>query len=107
MARALKLEFGSLQASSPDVLVLFCEEGIKFAGSVRQRLDSLSGQIKRAASAERFKGKSGSALELAAPGALDVSRLIIIGVGRARDLKSADFVKLGGIVMGRIPASAK
>jgi leucyl aminopeptidase len=106
MTRALKLEFGNLGAPAGDVLVLFCEEGIKFAASSRGRVERLSGQIKRAASAERFTGKNGSALELAAPGEIDVSRLIIIGLGRARDLKSADFVKLGGIVMGRIPASA-
>jgi leucyl aminopeptidase len=35
-----------------------------------------------------------------------VARLIVVGVGKARDLKSQDFVKLGGVAMGRIPASA-
>ena len=30
----------------------------------------------------------------------------MVGVGKARDLKAQDFVKLGGIAMGRIPAAA-
>src|SRR5262245_4261743 len=106
MARTVKLEFGNLHVLPSDVLVLFCDEGVKFAGSARRLLEPLDAQIKRAASAERFQGKNGSILELIAPGALDISRLIIIGSGNARDLKPADFVKLGGIVMGRIPANA-
>ncbi len=60
----------------------------------------------RAAAADRFKGKSGSALDLVAPPGLDLSRLVIVGVGKARDLKAQDFVKLGGIAMGKIPAAA-
>ena len=41
-----------------------------------------------------------------APTGLQASRLVVVGVGKARDLKAQDFVKLGGIVMGRIPAAA-
>lgn len=109
MARALKLEFAGLHAPPADVLVLFCEEGeegMKLGAFPRRLVEPLAPQLRRAASAERFKGKNGSALEMVAPGALDLSRLIIIGVGRVRDLKSADFVKLGGIAMGRIPGNA-
>jgi leucyl aminopeptidase len=62
--------------------------------------------VGRAAAADRFKGKSGSALDLVAPPGLDLSRLVIVGVGKARDLKAQDFVKLGGIAMGKIPAAA-
>jgi leucyl aminopeptidase len=106
MARALKLEFAGLHAPPADVLVLFCEEGMKLGAFPRRLVEPLGSQLRRAASAERFTGKNGSALEMVAPGALDLSRLIIIGVGRARDFKSADFVKLGGIAMGRIPGNA-
>jgi leucyl aminopeptidase len=106
MARTLKLEFGNLHVPPSDVLVLFCDDSVKFAGSARRLLEPVDAQIKRAASAERFKGKNGSILELIAPGALDISRLIIIGAGSARDLKPADFVKFGGVAMGRIPPSA-
>jgi leucyl aminopeptidase len=30
-------------------------------------------------------------------------RLVVVGVGKARELKARDFVKLGGAVMGKIP----
>ena len=35
-----------------------------------------------------------------------MSRLVIVGVGKPRDLKPQDFVKLGGVAMGKIPAAA-
>ena len=62
--------------------------------------------VERAAAADHFKGKNGSAMEIVAPAGLDVSRLVVLGVGKARDLKQQDLVKLGGIAMGKIPASA-
>jgi leucyl aminopeptidase len=62
--------------------------------------------VTRAASADRFKGKNGTALDVVAPAGLAVSRLVVVGVGKARDLKARDFVKLGGVAMGKIPAAA-
>jgi leucyl aminopeptidase len=63
--------------------------------------------VKRAAAADAFKGKGGSALEIVAPAGLDVQRLVILGVGKGRELKPYDFVKLGGAAMGRIPPAAE
>jgi leucyl aminopeptidase len=111
MSRTLKLEFADLDKSAknlPDqgVLVLFCEEGVKFGTSTREAIKPTGEMVRRAAAAEGFKGKNGSALDILAPAGLQVSRLIVIGVGKGRDLNSQDFVKLGGAAMGRIPAAA-
>ncbi len=106
MPGALKLEFASLAARPKGVLVLFCEEGLKFGSAARKALAPTGDLVTRAAAADRFKGKNGSALDLVAPAGLDVSRLTVVGVGKARDLKPRDFVKLGGIAMGKIPAAA-
>ena len=35
-----------------------------------------------------------------------VPRLVVIGVGKVKDLKSESWVKLGGVAMGKIPPSA-
>jgi leucyl aminopeptidase len=61
----------------------------------------------RAAAAERFKGKIASTLDIVAPAGLKVSRLVVVGVGKVRDLKARDFAKLGGVAMGRVPKSAE
>src|SRR5262249_58415878 len=47
-----------------------------------------------------------TALDIVAPPGLDVPRLAVVGVGKARDLKAQDFVKLGGFAMGRVPSAA-
>jgi leucyl aminopeptidase len=106
MSRTLKLEFAGLDAPRKGVLLLFCEEGAKLGASARAAIEPTGDLVRRAAAADGFTGKNGSALEIVAPSGLDASRLIILGVGKARDLKAQDFVKLGGAAMGRIPAAA-
>jgi leucyl aminopeptidase len=106
MPGVLKLRFAPFSTPAKGVLVLFCEEGLKFGAAARKALNPTGDLITRAAAADRFKGKNGSALNLVAPAGLDVSRLIIVGVGKPRDLEPRDFAKLGGIVVGRIPSSA-
>src|SRR6266702_6055774 len=106
MPGALKLGFAPFTAPGKGVLIVFCEEGLKLGSAARKALEPTGDLVTRAADADRFKGKNGSALDLVAPAGLEVSRLVVIGVGRARDLKAQDFVKLGGIAMGRIPAAS-
>ena len=106
MPGRLKLEFAPLGAPAKGVLVLFCEDEVKFGSAARRALAPTGDLVKRAAAADRFKGKNASTLDLVAPPGLDLSRLVIVGVGKARDLKAQDFVKLGGIAMGKIPAAA-
>jgi leucyl aminopeptidase len=106
MSGALKLEFASLTAPPKGVLILFCEEDLKFGSAARRIIEPTGDLIPRAAAADRFKGKSGAALDIVAPAGLDVPRLIVVGVGKARGLKGQDFVKLGGVAMGKVPAAA-
>ena len=105
MPGRLELEFAPLGTPAKGVLVLFCEDELKFGSAARRALAPTGDLVQRAAGADRFKGKNGSALDLVAPAGLEVPRLLIVGVGKARDLKARDFVKLGGAAMGRIPAA--
>src|SRR6185436_12295555 len=107
MPGALKLEFAPLATPARGVLVLFCEEGLKFGTAAARALKPTGDLVTRAAAADRFKGKNGSALNLVAPTGLDVSRLVVVGVGKPRDLEPRDFVKLGGIAVGKVPSSAR
>jgi leucyl aminopeptidase len=107
MADARKLQFGPFAAPAKGVLVLFCEEGLKFGPATRKALAPAGDLVKRAAAADRFTGKSGSALDIVAPAGLSVARLTILGVGKAAKFKAHDFVKLGGAAMGKVPARAE
>ena len=107
MADTLQFGFTALSAPPKGVLVLFCEEGLKFGPAARKALAPAGDLVERAAKAERFTGKSGSALEIAAPAGLPASRLVVIGVGKAGKLKAQDLVKLGGTARGKIPTRAE
>jgi leucyl aminopeptidase len=106
MSDARKLGFIPFAAPSKGVLVVFCDEQLKFGPATRKALQPAADLVQRAASGERFKGKSGSVLDLVLPAGLKATRLIVIGTGKTADLKGRDFTKLGGIAGGRIPAAA-
>ncbi|HWV52413.1 leucyl aminopeptidase [Pseudorhodoplanes sp.] len=103
MAGALKIGFSSFSAPENGVLAVFAGPDLKFGPGTRALLAPAADLIARAAAADGFKGKSGSALDLIAPAGLKVSRLIVIGVGAD---KPDDAVKLGGSTFGRAPATA-
>ena len=63
--------------------------------------------IAQEAKAENFKGKRASALDLAMPHGLDVARLIVIGTGKASELKERDFITLGGTALGKVPSAVR
>ncbi len=105
MAAAPKFDFPSF-AHPSGVLVVFCEETLKFGPATQRALSPLGDLIRRAAAADRFTGKNGSSLDIAVPSGLNVPRLVVIGIGKESELKSRDVVKLGGIAMGKVPTAA-
>jgi leucyl aminopeptidase len=106
MTDALKLGFGPFAAPARGVLVVFCDDGLKFGPATVKALGPATGLVARATKAERFTGKIGSALELIVPEGLKVTRLVVVGAGKTADLKQKDFLKLGGLAMGKLPNSA-
>src|ERR1700691_6149509 len=101
------LKFGFTPFARPQgVLVVFCEENLKFGGATQRALSPLGDLLRRAATADRFTGKSGSSLDIVAPAGLDLRRLVVIGIGKENDQKARDVVKLGGIAMGKVPTAA-
>ena len=106
MADARKPEFVSFASRSSGVLVLFCEEGLKLGPACRRALAPTGDLLQRAATADRFTGKKGSTLEIVAPSGLAANRLVVLGVGKAPRFKAHDLVKLGGVAVGKVPATA-
>jgi len=105
MPVALKFNFTPL-ARPRGVLVVFCDQNLKFGPTTRRVVDPIGEALRRAAAADRFTGKNGSCLDLIAPTGLDAPRLVVIGTGKESDLKPQDFIKLAGIAMGKIPSAA-
>jgi leucyl aminopeptidase len=107
MGLELKIAFDRLKAPGKGVLIVFCDDALKMGATTGKLLGDAADVVARAAEADGFTGKSGSALDIIAPTGLKAARLIVIGVGKASELKAKDFLKLGGIALGRVPSAAK
>jgi leucyl aminopeptidase len=104
MAEVPKLGFGPMTMPTKGVLLVFVDAELRFGTATKALLAPVHDLISRAASADRFTGKTGSVLELVAPQGLKVSRLIIIGV--AGPAERVEAVKLGGLAISKVPPAA-
>ena len=107
MPDGLKLAFGPFAPPAKGVLILLADESLRFGTESRAVLKASGDLFERAASAEGFRGKLGSALDLVLPAGLSVPRLLVIGIGKAGELKPKDFVRLGGIAAGKLGATTR
>ncbi|HUZ30708.1 MAG TPA: leucyl aminopeptidase [Xanthobacteraceae bacterium] len=105
MTDRLKIGFTALNRID-GVLVTFSNDGLKFGPATQKALAPIGDLQRRAAAADRFTGKIASTLTIIAPSALDTPRLVVIGTGKERDLRDRDLVRLGGVVVGGVPATA-
>lgn len=104
MPDAVKLGFVPFSTAARGTLVVFCDDALKLGEAARKALGAAVGVVKRAATANQFKGKLGAALDILAPDAVKADRLLVIGVGKASTLTEKDFLKLGGVVAGKVVA---
>ncbi|MVT68229.1 leucyl aminopeptidase [Bradyrhizobium pachyrhizi] len=106
MSDAVKVGFVPFSASARGILVVFCDDQLKLGAAARKALGAAAETVKRAAAANQFKGKSGAVLDILAPEGIKVERLIVIGAGKAADLKEKDFLKFGGVAAGKLNAGS-
>jgi len=102
MPDAVKVGFVPFSSAPRGILVVFCDDSLKFGAATTKALGSAAGTIKRAAAANQFKGKSASTLDFLSPEGVKASRLIVVGTGKASELKDSDFLKLGGAAAGKL-----
>src|SRR6266480_4713184 len=104
MSDAVKVGFVPFSAAPRGILVMFCDDALKFGTATGKALGAASAIVKRAAATNQFKGKSGSTLDILAPEGLKASRLIVAGAGKLSAIKDNDFLKLGGAAAGKLVA---
>ena len=107
MSDAVKVGFVAFSAAPRGVLVVFCDDALKFGEVTRKALGKAADTVKRAAAANQFKGKSGSTLDIPAPDGIKAERLIVVGVGKTADIKEKDFLKFGGVTAGKLNAASE
>src|SRR3954470_3115545 len=104
MSDAVKVGFVPFSGPLRGVLVVFCDDNLKFGPATTRVLGSAVDMIKRTAAANQFKGKSASTLDFLAPEGVKATRLIVVGAGRPSELTDHDFLKFGGVAAGKLRA---
>ena len=107
MTDAVKVGFVPFSAAPRGVLVVFCDDTLKFGSATTKALGTATNAVKRAATMNQFKAKSGATLDILAPEGLKAGRLIIVGVGKLASLKDGDFIKFGGKIAAKISAGTE
>jgi leucyl aminopeptidase len=102
MAEPPRIVFAPFAVPATGILVVFMNGELRLGRASAKLLGRDHDLIARAASAEKFTGKLGSALDFLAPAGLQAGRLLVIGSGT----ETPDFVRLGGMVMSKIPPTA-
>jgi leucyl aminopeptidase len=97
------IDFSAFSPPARGVLVVFCDEALKFGSATRKALGDGTDIVSRAATADNFKGKLGSVLDIVAPAGVRAARLVVVGSGKPAELKMKDFARLGGIAAGKVP----
>jgi leucyl aminopeptidase len=94
------LSFESSTAPADGVVVVFAEDGGKLSPAAEDLDKKSKGLLSRAAGITGFKGKKEQSVDLLAPQGLKLARLVLIGMGKASDYQSEDWLNLGGTVRG-------
>ncbi len=107
MSEPVTLSFARPGAGAKGILIVLTDETLTFGPATQKLLKPLDATLTRAFDGERFKGKAFSVVDIVAPPRLDATRLVVISVGKTAELKPTDFLRLGGVAAGRIPAGAR
>ena len=104
MSDALKLGFAPFAAGQRAFSSCSATTGSNSAPPPRKALGAAADLVARAAKAEHFTGKSGSALELIVPEGLKVARLVVIGAGKASATwRRRTCSSSAALAMGKLP----
>ena len=104
MTTSLEIVFAPLGAEPEATCLVLAGEDMALGGRGKELDQRSGGVIARATEAAQFKGKRKSTVELLAPPRIGVSRLVLLGTGKATDLKENDWTLLGGTAAGAISA---
>lgn len=98
----MNISISDISIAKTGALALLVGEAASLKGIALDLDKATGGAIKRAMKAADFTGKSGSVVEIVGPHGIAASRVILIGVGKAGDLKTSALENAGGELLGRL-----
>ena len=92
----MKISFANLALPTTGAAVAFVLEGGKLSASAAALDKATKGALRRAIKASRFKGKRGQTLSVLAPAGAKLDRILLIGLGKAKDVDAKAMQRAGG-----------
>ena len=108
MSDAVKVGFVPFSAAARGILVVFCDDALKFGAATRKALGS-GGRSGRTGGGGQPASRARAAPRSIfwRPQGLKASRLIVVGAGKLSAIKDNDFLKLGGVIAGKLRAGSE
>lgn len=100
-----KISFAAPKLPKTGAIAVGIMDGRKLSPSAAALDKAAGGALTRAVKQGRFAGKKGQVLELVAPAGLGNSRIILVGIGKPKELKDIDLENIGGNVTARVAAT--
>ncbi|GJE28096.1 leucyl aminopeptidase [Methylobacterium organophilum] len=103
MADGIDIAFQTLSSRGHGDLVVFVGDDLALSQPAVEAIGRPGADlVAKAAASERFKGKSQSAMTLAAPAGVEADRLVVVGLGAEKDRAKIDWTLLGGFTAGKV-----
>jgi leucyl aminopeptidase len=101
----MKISFSNPKAVTSGVVVVGINEGNKLSVSAADIDKTSGGFLTRAIKASKFKGKKGESLNVMTPGGTKLDRVLLIGLGKSKELGLSVALTLGGKVYAALAKS--
>ncbi len=101
----MKIVFSGPGSAATGALVVGVLEGNKLTPSAETLDKKIKGGLRRAIKASLFKGKAGQSLAIVTPAGTRLDRLLVVGLGKVKDMDELALPKLGGRIYAGLAAS--
>jgi leucyl aminopeptidase len=100
----MRISFAAPAVPKTGAVAGLVTEGGQLASFLDELDGRLGGTLARAVKASRFDGKKGEMLEVVAPAGSELSRVVLVGLGKPEDAKPLDFERVGGDLVAKLNA---
>jgi leucyl aminopeptidase len=103
----MKIVFANPSHPTSGVVVAFATEGARLTASGSALDNMTKGALTRAIKGSRFKGKNGQSLTVMSPADGKLNRVLLIGLGKPKDIDDLRMQGLGGKIQANIAGSGQ
>ena len=101
----MKIVFSGPGSAATGALVVGVLDGNTLTPSAKALNKKINRGLSRAIKASRFQGKTGQSLAVVTPAGTRLDHLLIVGLGKAKDVNEQSLCKLGGRIYASLAAS--